>query len=120
MGQDRDDYMRRQGGEHAMLDMRDPSRIPRGPAEAHRGPLKPWPSERPNVVTATKVSTESKMRVVLGDKAIRTLLTHAGIIIPAGATITVSIPGGGDYSNTDLDIDDRCPVVVAWTEVVEA
>lgn len=29
------------------------------------------------------------------------------------AKVTVHVPGGGDWSNTDLDIDE-CPIIVRW------
>jgi len=113
MGQDRDDYMRRQEGDHAVLDMRDRMGVPRGPAEAP-----PWPD--PKVVSATTVRTETTKRVELGFTQIRRLLEREGVQLPAGAKITVTVPGGGDWSNTELDIDDRTPVVVSWTEVTQS
>lgn len=33
--------------------------------------------------------------------------------------IMVPIPGGGDYSNMDLEIDDRSPLTVRFTTVRE-
>jgi hypothetical protein len=106
MGQDRDDYMRRQEGDHALLDMRDPARRPQ--------------AARPSVVSATTVRTETTRRVELGFTQIRLMLEAHGITLPAGARITVQVPGGGDWSNTELEVDDRCPVVVAWTEVTQS
>jgi hypothetical protein len=29
--------------------------------------------------------------------------------------IDVTVPGGGDWSNMALDIDDECPIEVTWT-----
>lgn len=37
--------------------------------------------------------------------------------IPSGATnvkLFVVVPGGGDYSNMELDIDSDCPVVLQY------
>ena len=28
------------------------------------------------------------------------------------STVYFSVPGGGDYSNTDIDIDTECPVYI--------
>jgi len=105
MNQDRDDYMRRQDADHALLDMRVPG---------HK------PTPHPSVVSATTVRTETTRRVELGDVQILELLASRSIYVPKDATITVTVPGGGDWSNTDLDINDRCPVVVSWTEVVQS
>lgn len=33
--------------------------------------------------------------------------------------VYVSVPGGGDYSSTDLDIDDDCTITVEWQETEE-
>jgi hypothetical protein len=35
--------------------------------------------------------------------------------IPANAKVKVWIPGGADWSNTDLDIDDHTLVEIEWT-----
>lgn len=34
--------------------------------------------------------------------------------LPKDARVEVKVPGGGDWSNTDLSLDD-CPVVVSYT-----
>lgn len=34
--------------------------------------------------------------------------------IPEDASIAVWVPGGGDWSNTDLDLNEH-PVVIEWT-----
>lgn len=36
-------------------------------------------------------------------------------VTPAQVSVTVRVPGGGDWSNTDLDLGDH-PVDVRWTE----
>jgi hypothetical protein len=73
-----------------------------------------------NVVEVTTVRTERRKSIKLGFTAIRQLLEGQGVTLPANVSITVQVPGGGDWSNTELDIDDRSPVVVAWTEVEES
>lgn len=42
------------------------------------------------------------------------LLKRTGITIPDSAKVDVyvSVPGGGDWSNQDLEIDTDCPVKV--------
>lgn len=37
--------------------------------------------------------------------------------IPDCASVTVRVPGGGDWSNTDLDIDRDTSITVTWEEV---
>jgi len=39
--------------------------------------------------------------------------------IPAGATISVTVPGGGDWSNCELDLDHHGPISVSWSETIE-
>ncbi len=34
--------------------------------------------------------------------------------IPDNAGMFVHVPGGGDWSNTDLDIEQQTPLVVQW------
>lgn len=43
------------------------------------------------------------------------LLAEAGLKIPTFADITIRVPGGGDWSNMDLDLDDTV-INVDWTE----
>jgi hypothetical protein len=40
------------------------------------------------------------------------------LVIPVDAKVTVWVPGCGDWSSTELDIDQHCPVTIAW-QVVE-
>lgn len=35
--------------------------------------------------------------------------------LPVGATVSVRVPGGGDWSNTDLELDERDrPLEIRW------
>jgi hypothetical protein len=38
--------------------------------------------------------------------------------LPAGADIYVSVPGGGDWSSTDLDLNEHS-IKVRWTVEIE-
>ena len=40
-------------------------------------------------------------------------------LLPADADVVVWVPGGGNWSNTDLDINEN-PVTITWTERTEA
>lgn len=48
-------------------------------------------------------------------------LLRARADIPAAATMRVyfAVPGGGDWSNTDIDVDDRNPLRLDWELVTE-
>ena len=35
--------------------------------------------------------------------------------VPADATVVFAVPGGGDYSNTNVEVDFNAPIVVTWT-----
>lgn len=36
--------------------------------------------------------------------------------IPDSAEVEFYVPGGADWSNTSIEIDDENPVIVTWTE----
>lgn len=55
--------------------------------------------------------------------AIRQELKAQGVsegLPPDNASVTISIPGGGDWSNTELDVSEASPVEISWTERHEA
>lgn len=67
----------------------------------------------------TTTTEETELEVDAAD--IRKWLGQAiGITIPDDATVTVSVPGGGDWSHATLDIDSRCPITVTWTKTTES
>lgn len=35
---------------------------------------------------------------------------------PKNATVEFHVPGGADWSHTDIDINDDNPVIIHWTE----
>jgi hypothetical protein len=37
-------------------------------------------------------------------------------LVPENAEVFITVPGGADWSNTDLDIDSRSPVIIRWKE----
>jgi hypothetical protein len=69
-----------------------------------------------------EIKTETKQTVTmrLTGAEICDLLRGQARAIPATARVYINIPGGGDYSSTRLDVDVDVPVIVTWTEVVEA
>jgi len=64
---------------------------------------------------------EKTHRVTLTDEDIGDILSQKyGIILPDEATdirMFVQVPGGGDWSNQDLDIDEDTPVQIVWKTV---
>lgn len=68
----------------------------------------------------TRVTTETTIE--LAGKDIATMLK--GYIQAWGFSIEniqrmyVRVPGGGDWSNTDLDIDRNCPLVIVFKKEV--
>jgi hypothetical protein len=45
------------------------------------------------------------------------LLRAAGHDVPrTGTNVEFSVPGGGDWSNTSIDISEEHPVTVSWIE----
>lgn len=68
------------------------------------------------------ISTVERHKITLSGKDIRELIKAqtSAFNIPTDADICVYIPGGGDWSNTTLDIDEDHPIVIEWkTEIVE-
>lgn len=71
------------------------------------------------VVEVRTVRTRIDREVRLNHRNIRELLEQQGLDIPTNARITIDVPGGGDWSNTSLDVDDANPVVITWSETQE-
>ena len=70
--------------------------------------------------TTTKTTTVQHS-VKLGAGDILDMLRKAGVPVPDSAVasdlrITVRVPGGGDWSNTNIDISASNPVVIEWKE----
>jgi len=66
--------------------------------------------------STTRVVTTERHELRLSGEGIRGLLIHMGLIIPERAEVRIyfEVPGGGDWSNTTIDIDDKRPVTVEW------
>lgn len=68
-------------------------------------------------VTTTRVE---KFDLQLDTKLLHQLLRNAGVDVPANARVYFAVPGGGDWSNTDIDIDAGHPIYVSWEKVEES
>jgi hypothetical protein len=66
--------------------------------------------------TVTTTTSRKHEHVVTGECFRHMLSQLLGKEVPPYAEITVHVPGGGDWSNTDLDINDH-PIHVTWTVV---
>lgn len=68
--------------------------------------------------TTTKTVKTIKQRVELTGNDILKLMAST-IKLPTGAvlksaTVKIEIPSGGDYSNMDLEIDSKTPVIAEY------
>lgn len=65
-----------------------------------------------------RIVTQIKRRLTirLTDQDILHFLREQGAAIPPEARITVMVPGGGDWSNTALDISKETPIEIEWSE----
>ncbi len=70
--------------------------------------------------TKTKTVTTTQVSYFLGREELYKLFEEAGIEVPKGAYIYINIPGGGDYSNMQLEVDKDCPLVVCYQTVTES
>lgn len=64
----------------------------------------------------TRKATTETHELRLTGSAIRELLANSGVHVPQGASVYVAIPGGGDWSNTDLSIEGDTAIEIRWTE----
>lgn len=69
--------------------------------------------------TKTTVTVRTEVRMEINRPFLIEMLEAQGHKIPAGADIYVQVPGGGDWSNTSLEVDHENPIIVTWTEIDE-
>jgi len=67
-----------------------------------------------NTRQRTMVKVEKELK--LTDYDILNLLHKAGVEVPDDCEVVFTTPGGGDWSNTDIDIDAEYPITVRWVE----
>ncbi len=75
-----------------------------------------------NPVRTTTITTIiERQELEFDDKQIRRILFAAGFAVPekCDLRIYVAVPGGGDWSNTDIEINREHPLCVEWTTTVE-
>lgn len=64
----------------------------------------------------TRQTTIEEHRLEVDKALLIEALRVIGYTIPASADAFVSVPGGGDWSNTRLDIGEDVNIHVCWTE----
>lgn len=69
--------------------------------------------------THFRLELSARELIDLVNGSLPTSLLPTPVSIPRSAEVTVHVPGGGDWSNTDLTIDNDLPVVITW-EMKEA
>lgn len=58
------------------------------------------------------IQKRSNRLALNSEDIIRMLRTR--FTIPDNAKVFIHVPGGGDYSNMDLDVDEETPLQVSW------
>lgn len=67
----------------------------------------------------TRTKTTKTTYIDLTREQVADALRLAGFNLPDNADIFVRVPGGGDWSNTDLMIDDEITLQVTYTTTEE-
>ena len=57
---------------------------------------------------------KTRHQVKLDREAILRLAGDIVKDIPENATVTIHVPGGGDWSHMDLDVCAQTPVIITW------
>lgn len=66
-----------------------------------------------------KTTTVKHCELRIDDYNLRMMLAAIGHNIPPSAKIVFRIPGGADWSSTEVDIDFDTPIIVRWDETEE-
>lgn len=54
---------------------------------------------------------KTPMVILVSRSTLLAAIRDAGIDVPSNAEVTFRVPGGGDYSSTDVALDDREQVI---------
>lgn len=69
------------------------------------------------MTTTKNTETISVTTCTISGRELVALLKSTGHLPEAvSPEVTVKVPGGGDWSNMSLDIDDDCPIILRFTE----
>lgn len=96
-----------------------PAAQPVRPVVAAAAPVRAAAPSQQQAVPASKartvVTTTTDVRIDLDSDALLGVLKTA-FDIPENAKLHVRVPGGGDWSNTDLTIGEDVPLVLTFTK----
>lgn len=70
----------------------------------------------PPIKVKTVTTVDRTLRIELTRDDILRLLRADGYKIPNDADVEFRVPGGGDWSNMDVGIDEENPVSIRWKE----
>lgn len=70
-----------------------------------------------SITIMTATTTEQKHSIELTGALLITLLREAGAAVPRDAAVTFHVPGGGDWSHTDVQICAENPIYIEWKTV---
>lgn len=73
-----------------------------------------------NISLKTQITQKTTRRIELTNAdLVYMVCKQLDLNIPELADVYVKVPGGGDWSNTSLEIDSDCPIIITWTTVQE-
>ena len=74
-----------------------------------------------HINSTIRTTTQRRHEITLDGEAIRALLSQ-GLVAQGldplphrGYAVTFTVPGGGDWSSTEIDITREHPITVSWT-----
>lgn len=67
------------------------------------------------MIYSVKTRTSKRVRIeISGGSLLSRLIPEVHRAIAKGASVYVSVPGGGDWSNTQLSIDEAVPLIITY------
>ena len=69
---------------------------------------------KPAIQMQATIITDQKYKVEITGEMIIAMLRETGMTIPDSATVSFTVPGGGDWSNMSIDVDAENPVYAEW------
>ncbi len=72
------------------------------------------PANKAEVKVDVKTTTTKSHRASINKEQLLAALKLLGIECPSSADVCVHVPGGGDWSNMALSIDNDCQIQVSW------
>lgn len=70
---------------------------------------------KPKITSHTRTTRRHEMS--LSRESLIKALQVCGVEVPKDASVTFTVPGGGDWSNCTIDVDREHPINIEWTVV---